>query len=115
VPCSYDFNVAATKYFAALEGGSIPLCFLFSGTIFHQAEGGSLQVAPISWEKTCDFRLGVSLRREMMDHYYPNTAWLELHKDVFRRLQQYRSRLGLPSWERTLENLLSREEERVAP
>src|SRR5262249_35419301 len=30
VPCSYDFNLAATKYFAALEGGDLPLCFLFS-------------------------------------------------------------------------------------
>ena len=45
VPCSYDFNLAATKYFAALEGGDIPLCFLFSGTIFYEADDGALQVA----------------------------------------------------------------------
>src|SRR5262245_16830055 len=25
VPCSFDFNVAATKYFHALEGGEVPL------------------------------------------------------------------------------------------
>ena len=49
--CSYDFNLAATKYFAALEGGDLPLCFLFSGTIFHEAGDGALQVAQISWEK----------------------------------------------------------------
>ena len=35
VPCSFDFNVAATKYFAALIEGDIPLIFLFSGTIFY--------------------------------------------------------------------------------
>src|SRR5580693_150962 len=29
VPCSFDFNLAATKYFDALEAGDIPLCFLF--------------------------------------------------------------------------------------
>lgn len=111
VPCSYDFNVAATKYFAALEDDAVPLCLLFSGTIFYEAEDGSLQVSPISWEKECDFRLSVSLWREMMDHYYPNTAWLEVHKDVFQRLLQYRTRHGLPNWERTLENLLAHEEE----
>ena len=40
VPCSSDFNLAATKYFAALEEGEIPLCFLFSGTIFYEARRG---------------------------------------------------------------------------
>ena len=42
VPCSYDFSLAATKYFGGLEGGEIPLCFLFSGTIFYEAEDGAL-------------------------------------------------------------------------
>ncbi len=57
VPCSYDFSLAATKYFAALEGDAIPLCFLFSGTIFYRADEGALQVAQISWEKEAYFRL----------------------------------------------------------
>jgi hypothetical protein len=35
VACSYDFSLAATRYFDALESGDIPLCFLFSGTIFY--------------------------------------------------------------------------------
>src|SRR5579871_4180305 len=30
VPCTFDFNVAATKYFAGLSAGDIPLCFQFS-------------------------------------------------------------------------------------
>src|SRR5690242_427767 len=30
VPCTYDFNVAATKYFYALEDGDLPLLLLFS-------------------------------------------------------------------------------------
>ena len=55
VPCSFDFNVAATKYFAAMEEGEIPLCFLFSGTVFYQAEDGRLQVAPISLDKAGRF------------------------------------------------------------
>jgi hypothetical protein len=107
VACSYDFNLAATKYFAALEGGEIPLCFLFSGTIFYEAAEGALQVAQISWEKEAYFRLPAATWRALMDLYYPNTAFLGLRKDVFDRLDQYRSRRGLPTWEQTIERLLS--------
>ncbi len=115
VPCSADFNLAATKYFDALDEGEIPLCFLFSGTIFYEADDDALQVAQISWEKEADFRLPASTWRAMMDQHYPNTAWLTLHKDVFDRLALYRSRRGIPSWDGALERLLSAAEEPVAP
>jgi hypothetical protein len=49
VPCTFDFNVAMTKYFDALEEGEVPLSLLFSGTIFYETDGGALQAAPISW------------------------------------------------------------------
>ncbi|MCA1686881.1 MAG: DUF6084 family protein [Planctomycetia bacterium] len=113
VPCSADFNLAASKYFEALEGGEVPLCFLFSGTIFYEADGGSLQVEQISWEKEAYFRLPASTWREMMDLHHPNTAWLTLRKDVFDRLALYRSRQGLPTWEHALERLLTAAEEPV--
>jgi len=107
VPCVYDFNLAASRYFAALEGGDLPLCFLFSGTIFYQSRDSALQVAQISWEKEAGFRLPAMTWREMMDHYYPNSAWLCLRKDVFDRFDQYRSDHGLPTWELALERLLA--------
>ena len=47
VPCSFDFNVAATKYFDGLADGEVPLCLQFSGTIFYAGADGALQVAPI--------------------------------------------------------------------
>ena len=115
VPCTYDFNVATTKYFDALADGLIPLCFLFSGTIFHEGEDGALQVAQISWEKEANFRLPVEVWRRMMDLYYPNTAWLCLRKDVFDRLQHYKRSRAMPSWEQTIESLLTESEEEVAP
>jgi hypothetical protein len=107
VPCSYDFSLAATKYFAALEGGEIPLCFLFSGTMFYQGPGGALQVAQVPWDREANFRLPAATWQALMDLYYPNSAWLCLRKDVFDRLAQYKSREGLPNWEQTLERLLS--------
>jgi hypothetical protein len=115
VPCSFDFNLAATKYFAALERGELPLCFLFSGTIFYEAEGGALQVTQISWEKEATFRLPAATWRALMDLHYGNTAWLCLRKDVFDQLNEYKSRQGLPTWEAALERLLAAAEEAVSP
>jgi hypothetical protein len=115
VPCSYDFSLAATKYFAALDEGEIPLCFLFSGTIFHEGPRGGLQVAQVPWDREVDFRLPAATWRTLMDLHYPNSAWLCLRKDVFDRLERYRSRQGLPTSEQALERLLSATETPVLP
>ncbi len=111
VPCTFDFNVAATKYFAGLEDGEVPLALLFSGTIFYEADDAALQVAQISWEKEAKYRLPVRVWKEMMDVYYPNSAWLCLRRDVFERLSQYKMRRGIPTWEQTLESILPINEE----
>jgi uncharacterized protein DUF6084 len=114
LPCTYDFNVAATKYFYALEEGEVPLCLLFSGTIFYvEEEGGPLQVSPIPWEKETAFRLPVRVWKDMMELYYPNIAWLCLRRDVFDQLYRYKRRLGLPTWEHALERLLDNHGGRV--
>jgi hypothetical protein len=47
VPCTFDFDLAATKYFPALGSGEIPLCVMFSGTVFYQSEDGALQIAHV--------------------------------------------------------------------
>jgi hypothetical protein len=106
VPCSFDFNIAATKYFHALEAGEIPLCLLFSGTIFFAGEAGALQIAQISWEREASFRLPVETWKRMMEHYYPNSAWLRVPQDVFDRLRRYKRQHGLASWNEALERLL---------
>ena len=113
VTCTYDFEVVGTKYFSALEDGEVPLEFLFSGTVFYRAETGALQVAQISWEKEAEFRLPVRVWKEMMDHYFPNSAWLRIRKDTFDRLYDYRARNALLTWERTLESLLDASESEV--
>src|SRR5437868_14120492 len=51
VPCTFDLNVAGTKYFYALEHGEVPLLFLFSGTLFYSGPDQRLQIQRISWEK----------------------------------------------------------------
>ena len=111
VPCTFDFNIAATKYFHGVGDGEVPLSFLFSGTVFYQDGAGALQVAPIPWDKEARFRLPVKSWHEMMDIYYPNTAWLCLRRDVFERLYEYKVTNGIPSWEQALERLLPTLEE----
>jgi hypothetical protein len=111
VPCTFDFNVAATKYFHGLEDGEIPLCFLFSGTVFYDAGNGAPQVAPISWSKETRFRLPVETWRSLMDTHYPNVRWMCLRKDVFERLYQYKVRHGIPTWEAAMERILEACEE----
>jgi hypothetical protein len=113
VPCTFDFNIAATKYFNGLADGDIPLCLMFSGTVFYNDSEGSLRVAPISWDKETRFRLPLKVWQDMMDIYYPNIAWLSLRRDVFELLQEYKVRHGIPSWEETIQKVLAGAEDTV--
>lgn len=115
VPCSYDFALAATRYCDALEGGDIPLSFLFSGTIFYEAPGGALQAVPVPWDREATYRLPAAAWRALMDRHYPAGPWLRLRKDLFDRLGDYMSRRGLPTHERALEALLDDARLEVAP
>ncbi|MGH7848436.1 MAG: DUF6084 family protein [Candidatus Binatia bacterium] len=115
IPCTFDFNVAATKYFAAQQQGEIPIGLLFSGTVFYRGENGLLQVTQISWEKEAAYSLPVKLWREMMELYYPNSAWICLRRDVFERLHGYKIRAAIPTWEALLESLLPEDGEAISP
>lgn len=110
LPCTFDFNVATTKYFHALESGEIPLCVMFSGTIFYQGAEDTLQIAQVPWDREAKFRLPISVWKEMMDLHFPNTAWLCLRRDAFEQLYEYKMRHGIPTWEQAIARALSAEE-----
>jgi hypothetical protein len=107
VPCTFDFNVAATKYFHALQGGEVPLTVLFSGTVFFERPERGMSIAQIPWAKEAPYRMPVGVWKQVIDLYYPNTAWLTLRRDVFDRLHEYKMRNSIPTWELALERLLS--------
>jgi hypothetical protein len=107
VPCTFDFNIAATKFFHGVTQGDLPLCFQFSGTVFYMREDETLQVAPISWDKESKYRLPVKAWKDLMDVYYPSSAWLSLRKDTFEKLQQYKMREGILTWDEALERALN--------
>ena len=114
VPCSFDFNIAATKYFYAIEDGDIPLVFQFSGTIFTCTPEGSMQIEQVGWDKEARFRMPARVWRDMMDHYYPNSAWLRLRRDVFDRLSDYKQSHGLATFEQAIESLVPAREKGAA-
>jgi hypothetical protein len=109
LPCTFDFNVASTKYFHALDAGDIPLCVMFSGTVFYQSQQGTLQVAQIPWDREACFKLPVAVWKAIMDAHYPNSAWLSLRRDAFEQLYDYKVRNGLPTWEQVIERLIATE------
>lgn len=109
VPCSYDLHVVASRYFDGLDGGEVPLEFLFSGTVFAAGPGGTLQATRISWEADAEYRFPVGLWQETMERYFRGTAWLRLRKDAFDRLAAFKSREALATWEEAIESLLERD------
>ncbi len=114
LPCSFDFNVAATKYFHALDTGEVPITVMFSGTIFYSESDGRLQATQIPWDREASYRMPVAVWKQMMDHHYPSAAWLCLQRDVFEKLLDYKVRNGIPTFDRALEELLQDEPELAA-
>jgi hypothetical protein len=106
ITCTYDLEVAASRYFSALEDGEVPLEFLFSGTVFYAGADGRLQVGRIGWDKDAEFRLPVATWREMIDRHFPDSAWLRMRRESFDRLRAYRARHTLLSWDDAIDRLL---------
>lgn len=115
VPCSFDFNIAATGYFDALEDGEAPVSLHFSGTVFYADSAGALRMAPIPGDREASCRVPVRIWKEMMELYYPRSAWLRVGKGIFDRLREARRRLGVATAEIALERLLDAAEKRIAP
>jgi len=110
VPCTYDFEVTAARYLAALEEGEVPLEFLLSGSMFYATPAGALQTARIAWDHELDYRLPVRVWRQTMDRHFPGSAWLRLRTASFNRLCAYKARHAFESWERAIDALLDTEE-----
>lgn len=104
VPCTYDMDIATTKYFRALADGEAPLTLLFSGTAFRGP--GGFQVQPVPWDREARFRLPAAVWREMIDQHFPGCGWIRLPRDTMDALVAFRSRHALVSWPDTVAVLL---------
>ena len=106
VPCTYDLEVTAARYLAALEGGEVPLELMFSGSVFYIAPDGRLQTARIPWESEVAYDMPVAVWRRTMDAHFPGSAWLRLGRESYDRLCAYKARHAFASWEATIGALL---------
>ena len=114
VPFTYDLQIAATRYFASLDEGEIPLLLLFSGTVFATADG-RLRVQQVPWSKEITCGLPVKVWREAVDAHFPDSAWVTMSRHTLDELMRFKARHALPTWDATLQALLARAAEAAGP
>jgi hypothetical protein len=107
VPCSYDLEVAAGKYFDALADGEVPLLLLFSGTVFSRGEQG-FSVQQLPWQSETSWRLPARAWRQLMDLYFPNEGWVRLHREVLDGLRHYKAANAYPTFDAAVSALLEK-------
>ena len=106
VPCTYDLAVATTKLFDALDGGSVPLTIVFSGTVFAERDS-EIAIVPLASDVEARCEVPVATWRELMDAHHPMGVLVPLKRDLVNRL---RAVSGEPTLEHAIEKLLRKAE-----
>ena len=105
VPCTYDLEVASAKYLHALGRGDVALSFLFSGSVF-TAVNGRMTVEPVPWDLEARFRMPSAVWHATMNQFFPGGGWVRLQRGTLERLQLFRGRHAVVSWDEAIERLL---------
>jgi hypothetical protein len=111
VACTYDLEVAAAKYLHAVRDGDVPLLFMFSGTVFAPAEApvaSGLAMEPVPWDLDASFRMPAQTWRAAMDQFFPGGGWVRLSRETLDRLQAFRGRRAVVTWDEAIDQLLER-------
>jgi hypothetical protein len=106
LPCTYDFDVTASRYLHSLADDTVPLALLFSGTVFTRGHAG-FGVEQVPWDCEARYPLPVSVWQQLIDRYFPGTGWIRLDRELLQRMAEYRARHGLTSWDETVQRLLA--------
>lgn len=104
--CSYDLELAATKYFAGVGDGEAPLRFHFNGTVFYPGEDGRMQMVQLPWDRSARFGMPVATWREMIAAHYPHRSWIPADRETVARLERLKVERGLPTFDAALAALL---------
>jgi hypothetical protein len=111
VPCTYDLELAAAKFFHGLADGEAPLRFHFNGTVFYESDDGRMQIVQVPWDRSPRFRMPVDVWRRAIDAVYPYRAWVPVDSQTLARLQRRKAERGLPTFDAVLGELLAEGEE----
>jgi hypothetical protein len=106
IAANYDLEVAATKYLHALPDGEAPLALHFNGMVYYPAQDGGLQMVLVPWTRSVDFRMPVSVWKETIEHYYPNTGWVGLRSETLEALQRRKVDRGHATFDACVAELL---------
>ncbi|MEP7065927.1 MAG: DUF6084 family protein [Gemmatimonadota bacterium] len=114
LPCSYDLEVASTRYFGSLDDGEIPMVLQFSGTVYTKGDAG-FNVEQLSWTKETSYRLPVQVWRDLRLLYFAESGWIRLRRDSIDALVDLKVRRGFTTWDDVVVSLLAVESELIEP
>jgi hypothetical protein len=103
VPCTYDFDVSATRFLTALGEGEVPLRFYFTGAIFRDVSSG-ISTERVSWSSEAAYRMPVAVWQEAMSACYGDDALIRIKRETMEHLHQIRARSGAASWDDAIMN-----------
>lgn len=86
VPCTYDLEVAASKYLYSLPDGVAPLSFFATGMLLYRGEQEHLQVAQVPWSCSATYEMPVEAWKDAIAAYYPGGGWVRLQTDTLDAL-----------------------------
>jgi hypothetical protein len=106
LPCSYDLELAAVKYFYSLPDGEIPLSFLFTGMVLYAGPSDRLQVAQVPWSCAAKYSMPVAAWQRAIRAFYPEGGWVRLTTATLDALIERKAARGDHDFDRTVAALL---------
>ncbi|WP_280233347.1 DUF6084 family protein [Nocardia cyriacigeorgica] len=110
--CTYDLEVAGSKYMHALREGTVPLIFLFSGTVFIKGTSG-FAIQQVPWDRDDKFDMPIAVWDQLMAVHFPDSGWVRLSTETLDALSAYKSRRGLIGYDQAVTELLAAREGEV--
>ena len=114
LPCTYDHEIAATKYLGGVAEGVVPLQLHFNGTVFYSGPDGRLQVVPLPWDLSLRHEIPVEVWREMMARHYPEGDWVRVSAGTLERLRRRRADAGSATLDALVAGMLDDDRRRSA-
>lgn len=110
LPCTYDHELAATKYLGGLVEGVAPLQLHFNGTVFYSGPDERLQIVPLPWDLSVRHGIPVEVWREMMARHYPEGDWVRVARGTRERLRLRKAEMGSATFDALIADMLDRTE-----
>jgi hypothetical protein len=106
LPCSYDLELAAAKYFYSLADGEVPLSFHFTGMVLYSGDEDRMQVAQVPWSCSAKWLMPIDAWRRAIKAHYPDGGWVRLTTSTLDALLARKSARGDHDFDATVARLL---------